>query len=89
MADVIYGNFGMRKPSKPGWAKYDAQEPEDPGQPDVETPPDDDGSFGDHVRDVPDGVGAPPFTGEDLEDVGPHPHRYDYEMNGRRSTVTD
>ena len=73
MAKVIIGRFGKR-PLKPprtmGWVKYEAQETgEPPPPPDIKRPPDQE--LPDIVRDVPevpDGPGAPPFTGEDVED---------------------
>jgi hypothetical protein len=57
--------------------RYQAQEPSDPGVPDIKRPPDQEfpGIGNEDLPDVPDGSGAPPFTGEDVEDVGPNPDR--------------
>jgi hypothetical protein len=66
MADVIRGRFGARKS---GWRKYEAQETgELPDPRDIEPPPDQD--RGDSGEDTPDNPTAPPFTGEDVEDMG-------------------
>jgi hypothetical protein len=54
-----------------GCAEYEAQEPGDDGEPDIKRPPDSDvPEFDNDPREAPDGPGAPPFTGEDVEDVG-------------------
>jgi len=55
--------------------RYQAQEPGDRGVPDIERPPDQEvpGMGKEDVPAAPDGSGAPPFTGEDAEDVGPNP----------------
>jgi hypothetical protein len=78
MADVIRGRFGEWRQNRAAWAKYEAQEPGDIGQPDMERPPgeEDSGTDPDDVRDVPEGLGAPPFTGEDAEDVGRNPQKH-------------
>jgi hypothetical protein len=73
MADVIRGKFGAQRNRKSGWRKYEAQEAgEPPDSPDIERPPDQDLPDPDEERgDIPNSPGAPPFTGEDVEDVGP------------------
>ena len=73
MADVIRGKFGARRNRKAGWGKYEAQETgEPPDSPDIERPPDQDLPAPDEERgDIPNSPGAPPFTGEDVEDIGP------------------
>jgi hypothetical protein len=69
----MYGKFGAtagRDPS--GSVEYEAQEPGDEGEPDIKRPPDSDVpefDDSDHPED-PNDPGAPPFTGEDVEDVG-------------------
>jgi hypothetical protein len=72
MPDVIRGRFGGtagRKTS--GRAGYEAQEPGGEGEPDIKRPPDSDVSeFDSDHPEAPNGPGAPPFTGEDVEDVG-------------------
>jgi hypothetical protein len=53
-----------------GGAAYDAQEPGDEGEPDIKGPPDSDlPEFDSDHPEAPNGPGAPPFTGEDVEDV--------------------
>jgi hypothetical protein len=54
-----------------GCAEHQAQEPGDQGEPDIKRPPDADipGADSDHPE-APNDPGAPPFTGEDVEDVG-------------------
>ena len=48
-----------------------AQEPGDKGDPDIKRPPDSDiPEFGRDYPEAPNRPGAPPFTGEDVEDVG-------------------
>lgn len=60
-----------------GCAEYEAQEPGDEGEPDIKRPPDSDiPEFENDHPETPDGPGAPPFTGEDVEDVG-RPRRRD------------
>jgi hypothetical protein len=63
-----------------GWFGCDAreaQEPRDEGEPDIKRPPDSEIPESDSDRpDGPNGPGAPPFTGEDVEDVG-HPRKRD------------
>ena len=50
---------------------HGAQEPGDKGEPDIKRPPDTDiPEFEDDDPEAPDDAGAPPFTGEDVEDVG-------------------
>jgi hypothetical protein len=72
MADVIHDRCGATAGrNTSGGAEYEAQEPGDTGEPDIKRPPDSDipESDSDHP-DNPTGPGAPPFTGEDVEDVG-------------------
>jgi hypothetical protein len=58
-------------------AEYEAQEPEDEGEPDIKRPPDSEiPEFDSDHPEGPSGPGAPPFTGEDVEDVG-HPRKRD------------
>jgi hypothetical protein len=74
MADVIRGKFGARREIRSGWGKYEAQETgEPPDSPDIERSPDPLPRPGpDNERPEPQDDGAaPPFTGEDAEDVGP------------------
>ena len=78
MADVIRGKFGVKRPpTGSGWRKYQAQEPETGGDPELERLPDQDireiGS--DDEPDVSDVPEAPPFTGEDVEHGGPPPQK--------------
>ena len=48
-----------------------AQEPGDKGEPDIKRPPDSDiPEFDSDHPEAPNRPGAPPFTGEDVEDVG-------------------
>jgi hypothetical protein len=55
----------------PDGQEYKAQEPEDKGGPDIKRPPDSDiPEFGSDHPEAPNRPGAPPFTGEDVEDVG-------------------
>ena len=67
--------MGKRRRGNVGGDQYQAQEPGDPGVPDIERPPDQEvpGMGKEDVPAAPDGSGAPPFTGEDAEDVGPNP----------------
>jgi hypothetical protein len=69
MADVLRVKFNPRW----GWSKHEAQETGEPSDsPDVERPPDQDLPVSDEERgDIPSSPDAPPFTGEDVEDVGP------------------
>jgi hypothetical protein len=54
-----------------GCSRYEAQEPGDDGEPDIKRPPDSDvPEFESDHPEAPNGPGAPPFTGEDVEDVG-------------------
>jgi hypothetical protein len=54
-----------------GGGEYKAQEPGDEGEPDIKRPPDSDLPDDDSDHDeAPNAPGAPPFTGEDVEDVG-------------------
>jgi hypothetical protein len=62
------GEFGGKRGGKAGWAKYDAQEPGNPGKPDIKPPPHRDAP--ELEPEDPEGPGSPPFTGEDLEDAG-------------------
>lgn len=60
-----------------GCAEYEAQEPGDKGEPDIKRPPDSDiPEFDSDRPEAPTGPGTPPFTGEDVEDVG-RPHKRD------------
>ena len=80
---VIPGNFGDWRQNKVAWAKHQAQGLGDTGQPEVERQPDEDGPGvdTDDVRDVPDGLGAPPpFTGEDMEDIPNRPRLRDHQL---------
>lgn len=71
MADVIRGRFGAQRRSGPGWTKYEAQESEEGGQPDIKRPPDEElPDLGEEMPETPNGPATPPFTGEDVEDVG-------------------
>ena len=71
MAEVIQGKFGIRRRSGRGWAKYEAQESEEGGDRDIKRPPDEERpDLGEEMTDPPNGPGSPPFTGEDVEDVG-------------------
>jgi hypothetical protein len=72
MADVIYRRFGaIAARTTSGCPEYEAQEPGDKGEPDIERPPDSDTpEFDSDNPKAPSGPGAPPFTGEDVEDVG-------------------
>ena len=71
MADVIRGKFGAQRNRHSGWRKYEAQETgEPPDPPDIKRPPDRDLPELDEERPTtPNSPGAPPFTGEDVEDV--------------------
>ena len=73
MADVIQGRFGATAGrNTSGHSGYDAQEPGDKGEPDIKRPPDSDiPEFDSEHPEAPNGAGAPPFAGEDVEDVGP------------------
>ena len=72
MADVIRGRFASRPPNEAAWATYIAQEADDPGEPEIKRPPDQDISDpdGNDLSEYPDAPGTPPFTGEDVEDAG-------------------
>jgi hypothetical protein len=63
--------FGLPGACPFGSAEYEAQEPGDEGEPDIKRPPEPEiPEFdGDHPE-APNEPGAPPFTGEDVEDVG-------------------
>jgi hypothetical protein len=55
----------------PDGQEYKAQETGDTGDPDIKRPPDSDTpEFGSDHPGAPNRPGAPPFTGEDVEDVG-------------------
>lgn len=76
MADVINGKFGAQRGGKPsGRKKYDAQETgEPPDSPDIRRPPDHlprPGPDNERIETPDNGPGAPPFTGEDVEDADP------------------
>jgi hypothetical protein len=50
---------------------YKPQAPGDEGEPDIKRPPDSDiPEFDSDYPAAPNDPGAPPFTGEDVEDVG-------------------
>jgi hypothetical protein len=72
MADVIHDRFAATAgPDTSGYGGYEAQEPGDKGEPDIKRPPDSDiPEFNSDHPEAPTGPGAPPFTGEDVEDVG-------------------
>jgi hypothetical protein len=72
VAERIRGRFGATAGrDTSGCAGYDAQEPGDNGEPDIKRPPDSDTpEFDSDPPEAPNGRGAPPFTGEDVEDVG-------------------
>jgi hypothetical protein len=53
-----------------GGGEREAQEPGDEGEPDIKRPPDSDPEFDNDHFEAPNSPGAPPFTGEDVEDVG-------------------
>jgi hypothetical protein len=78
MTDVIRDRFGATASrDTSGCAEYEAQEPGDRGEPDIKRPPDTDiPEFDSDHPEAPNGPGAPPFTGEDVEDVG-RPRRRD------------
>ena len=72
MADVIQGKFGGRRHNSADVPIIHAQETGEGGEPDIKRPPDQDlPDAGNDVPDVTDDSGIPPFTGEDVEDVGP------------------
>jgi hypothetical protein len=57
--------------AEPTALEYEAQEPEGGGEPDIKQPPDQDLPDVDgELPETPNGPAAPPFTGEDVEDVG-------------------
>ena len=69
VCDDKFGAAGHRETL--GVAEYEAQEPGDEGEPDIKRPPDSDvPDFDSDHPEAPNGPGAPPFTGEDVEDVG-------------------
>jgi hypothetical protein len=72
LADGIHGGFGaIAGQNSSGCAEYETQEPGDKGEPDIKRPPDSEiPEFDSDHPEVPDAPGAPPFTGEDVEDVG-------------------
>ena len=76
MGEVVREAFGSRLQIEAGCATARAQETGDSGQPDVWRPPDQDfpDIDTDDAPEYPNGPGAPPFTGEDVEDAG-EPHR--------------
>jgi hypothetical protein len=54
-----------------GRADCEAQEPGHEDEPDIKRPPDSEvPEFDSDHPEAPNGPGAPPFTGEDVEDVG-------------------
>ena len=72
MTDLIHDSFGATAGrDTSGCSEYEAQEPGDKDQPDNERPPDSDTpEFDRDPPEAPNSPGAPPFTGEDVEDVG-------------------
>jgi hypothetical protein len=96
MAEVIGEAFGSRLQIEAGCATAWAQETGDSGQPDLWRPPDQDfpDMDTDDASECPNGPGAPPFTGEDVENAG-EPHRERHGTNpwvdmflGRRSRTS-
>jgi hypothetical protein len=71
IADVIHARFGATAGrNTSGCAEYEAQEPGDKDESDIKRPPDSDiPEFDSDHPEAPTGPGAPPFTGEDVEDV--------------------
>ena len=70
MGDVLTGDFGRPHRRQAEWLHYQAQES---GEPEVITPPPDKGPpplADDEAPRAPYPPGAPPFTGEDVEDAG-------------------
>ena len=71
MAMSSTAGSGCCRSELPDGQEYKAQEPGDEGVPDIKRPPDSDmPEFGSDDPEVPNRPGAPPFTGEDVEDVG-------------------
>ena len=71
MADVIRDDVGAQPHRGWHWPKYEAQEPGGGGEPDIKRPPDQDlPDVDEELPETPNGPGAPPFTGEDVEDLG-------------------
>ena len=72
MTDVIHGRFDAPTGRNTfGSAAYKVQEPGDENEPDIKRPPDSDvPEFDNDHPEAPNSPGAPPFTGEDVEDVG-------------------
>jgi hypothetical protein len=73
MAAGVRKDESKQPPAWRGWSRYEAQEPDNPDRPDIERPPDFDKPEWDDRANVPHPPGAPPFTGEDSEDVGDNP----------------
>ena len=71
-----------RPPNRTRRAQYEGQEPGDGSEPEIRRPPDDDISDfdPDDLSDHREGPGAPPFTGEDVEDTG-EPTREHHRTN--------
>jgi hypothetical protein len=70
MADVIRDDVGAQPHRRRHRPKYEAQEPGG-GEPDIKRPPDQDlPDVDEGLPETPNGPGVPPFTGEDVEDVG-------------------
>ena len=68
---VTVGSAAPQVRTPPGGPRYKAQEPGDKGEPDMKRPPDSDiPEFDSDPPEAPNRPGAPPFTGEDVEDVG-------------------
>jgi hypothetical protein len=71
MTNVIRDKFAALGGRTWGCTDHEAQEPGDEGEPDIKRPPDSDvPEFDSDHPEAPNGPGAPPFTGEDVEDVG-------------------
>ena len=70
--DVIHGAFGGaagQNTSK--WASIQSSGATRQGEPDIKRPPDSDiPEFDSDHPEAPNRPGAPPFTGEDVDDVG-------------------
>ena len=72
MADAIHDRSGATDGrDTSGCADNEAQEPGDKGEPDIKRPPASDiPEFDTDRPGAPGDPGTPPFTGEDVEDVG-------------------
>jgi hypothetical protein len=80
MADVIHRFVATAGRETSGGAEYEAQEPGDKGEPDIKRPPDSHiPEFDSGHSEAPNGPGAPPFSGEEFEDVG-RPRKRDTQV---------